>query len=388
MRHALIIIPPDWQRRREILATEGKPGFAIVIAMGGNDGEKFAKETALHQLMQDTIIIYPDPVTFDGNAIKYNPGHAGQVAAVWSVDDVGMLASVLYQLTRQLRLGYQAVRAAMSPGGVQNNSAKIPRIVPEVQFVHDPNRIFALGYSSGALMAYRLGKETPLIPIEDPAASFRIRAIAVYAGSAGGHTETASVGIATELTVNVPGAGKVCSLLHIHGDDDDQVADEKFYTTYPTLTPVVTSTTYNALSYDGQPQRQSFSNIKNVLGYADATALSMTRWDFTVDASLKLWADAAVLGALPAYKYVDVDQLPYTPAAPVIVGKIWRWLELKGTTAPLYEPRVHAIRVPSANHGFPMSQPPAGAMGVPSPGVPWNSWNLAQYAANFFISFV
>jgi poly(3-hydroxybutyrate) depolymerase len=390
VRSALVIVPQDWMRRREVLAAASLPGFRVIVMLGGNDGRAFAEDTGLHQLVQDTIVIYPDPITFDGNNVKFAGGHGGQAASVWPVDDAGMIASLLYHITNRLQARYNEHRTAMSPGGIQNNNAAFPRVVPSVTRVHDEDRIFAFGYSGGALMAYRLAADSPLVPVENPSATFPIRAIAVFAGTAGGHRQTETVGISSMLVANVPST--TCSILHIRGDDDDQVADEKFYTvghpgaafaTKIQSTTVVTAAFPAGAAYPGTPCGNEYINRVSTMGYATALAHEMTRWDFTMDGSLQMWSDMLITpsAALPASVSANVTPLPYLPAAPAASAASFSWFQVNPGT----EPRIHAIRVLGAGHAFPMSG--GSTMGVPTSTAPWFGWNLAQYVVNFFAGF-
>ena len=136
---------------------------------GGGSGEQFSQTNQIERLAESNgfIVVHPDGVPMIGHSGgSWNAGLCcvvGSVAAAENVDDVGFIDALITAIARE--------------------------------HVLDEDRIFAFGYSNGAVMSYRLACEL----------ADRVVAVGVYAGV---------------LAIDPCHPAQPVSVLHIHGDAD------------------------------------------------------------------------------------------------------------------------------------------------------------------------
>lgn len=121
----------------------GAPALLVVIHGGGGDSEGMEEVTGFSRIAdrEGFIVVYPDGLGVLGWAQAWNAGHCCGRGHVLGVDDVGLLRRLIHDLSARL--------------GV------------------DRERVFVVGYSNGALLAYRAGSEL----------SDQVAGIAPYAGT-------------------------------------------------------------------------------------------------------------------------------------------------------------------------------------------------------------
>jgi polyhydroxybutyrate depolymerase len=147
-----------------------EPPLLVALHGGGGSGEQFERTSGFDGLAESNgfVVVYPDGVGsgVNANLRTWNAGSCCGGAAEQQVDDVGFVLQVLARVA--------TTRA------------------------FDRRRVFAIGHSNGAMLAYRLACE----------ASDTFAAVGVQAGS---------------LAVPACPATAAVSLLHLHGSDDENV---------------------------------------------------------------------------------------------------------------------------------------------------------------------
>jgi polyhydroxybutyrate depolymerase len=157
-RTYLVHVPPSY---------DGSEPFPVVVAFHGglSRAETMIRDTGLNEKADKAgfIVVYPNGTSRYGRLLTWNAGNCCGYAMRHNVDDVGFVRALLDDLARVAAI--------------------------------DPNRVYATGYSNGAMMAYRLASEL----------SSRIAAIAPVAGPMG------------TLACN---PDRSLSVIHFHGTDD------------------------------------------------------------------------------------------------------------------------------------------------------------------------
>lgn len=130
-----------------------KVPLVLVLHGAGGSGAYAARYTAMNEVAdrEGFIAVYPDgtaPLPAINNLRTWNAIHCCGGAYRKSVDDVGFLAALIKKLTREYPV--------------------------------DPKRVYVVGHSNGAMMAYRLAAEKSRL----------IAAIAPLSGTIGGDPDT------------------------------------------------------------------------------------------------------------------------------------------------------------------------------------------------------
>jgi polyhydroxybutyrate depolymerase len=110
---------------------DGTKPLPVVLGFHGALGsaETFEKQSRLSQVAdrEGFLVVYPDGTGPPDRGLFWNAGPCGGYAADRNVDDVGFIRQLLDELPRRYRI--------------------------------DPNRVYAVGMSNGAMMCYRLAHE-------------------------------------------------------------------------------------------------------------------------------------------------------------------------------------------------------------------------------------
>ncbi|MBI5959497.1 MAG: prolyl oligopeptidase family serine peptidase [Chloroflexi bacterium] len=158
---------------------DGMTAFPLVIGLHGGSGSarQFEDNAEINDKADDLgmIVVYPDGT---GGLQTWNSGYCCGRAKAEDVDDVGFIRALIETLQGTLNL--------------------------------DPDRIYAMGMSNGAMMSYRLAAE----------ASDVFAAVGPVAGSIGGQAdENSSLWI-------IPAPSEPVSIISIHGQQDESVLYE------------------------------------------------------------------------------------------------------------------------------------------------------------------
>lgn len=204
VRTATVFIPFDWDALENlgtsaitVLGVETVTGGApVVVVLGGNVGEVFMRKFLLdpNQINRKStnpfarwahaIVIYPDPVTNEGDNEKFNSGIVGEGGWLDDVDDVGFILELLHR-----------VRTMLMARIVQRRDAGEPRYVKGLRVIN-PDEIYMVGWSAGGAMCYRMAYEAPLVHPNDLDYEYRFAAMFVLAASVGGFRHSQQIGTA------------------------------------------------------------------------------------------------------------------------------------------------------------------------------------------------
>lgn len=153
-------VPPSYRSRQ-------RAPVVLVLHGGGGDADHIAKSTQMNEISnrEGFLVAYPQGTgRFRGRLLTYNAGDCCGYAKEHNIDDVAFVSALLNDLQRVACI--------------------------------DSKRVYATGFSNGALMSYRLACEL----------ADRIAAVSPVSGPMG---------------VNVCNPTRPVSVLHFHGTADD-----------------------------------------------------------------------------------------------------------------------------------------------------------------------
>jgi polyhydroxybutyrate depolymerase len=126
-----LLFRPDTAGGAAAGASSEQGPMPLVLAFHGSgvDGRQMANFCGLHELAatERFMVVYPNGTGHTSHTLSWNAGNCCGMAMLRGVDDVGFVRRIIEDVSGQAPI--------------------------------DPSRIYAVGFSNGAMMAYRLGME-------------------------------------------------------------------------------------------------------------------------------------------------------------------------------------------------------------------------------------